>query len=96
MVQDQPKLESLNTACPLRKENLLLTRANPQTGAKNLLRGIQIDQADFPADPEQLYLTSWGEWWAKDVYALSLDRQLQDQWCPSKEDIEKEIDAVDT
>jgi hypothetical protein len=44
---------------------------------------------EFPADPEQIFLTSWGEWWSKDVYALSLDKALQDKWCPSKEEIEE-------
>jgi hypothetical protein len=35
-------------------------------------------------------LTSWGEWWPKDVYGKTLDKKLQDKWCPSKEEIEKE------
>ncbi|KAK9785038.1 putative Short-chain dehydrogenase/reductase [Seiridium cardinale] len=59
-----------------------------EDGAKNLLRAF--DQDDFPEDPEQILLTSWGEWWPKDIYALSLDKNLQDQWCPSREDIEAE------
>jgi len=45
---------------------------------------------DFPEDPEQIFLTSWGEWWPKDVYELSLDKALQDKWSPSQEQIEKE------
>jgi hypothetical protein len=45
---------------------------------------------DFPEDPEQIFLTSWGEWWGKDVYELSLDKNLQDKWCPSLEAIELE------
>lgn len=52
------------------------------------MRGI--DQTEFPEDPEQIYLTSWGEWWPKDVYGLTLDKDLQDQWCLSEEEIEKE------
>jgi len=56
-------------------------------GATNLLRAFTIN--DFPDDPEQIFLTSWGEWWGKDVYALSLDEALQNKWCLSKEDIEK-------
>jgi NAD(P)-dependent dehydrogenase (short-subunit alcohol dehydrogenase family) len=55
-------------------------------GAQNILRAVTID--NLPADPEQIFLTSWGEWWPKDVYALSLDPALQDKWCLSKEDIE--------
>ena len=45
---------------------------------------------DLPEDPEQLFLTSWGEWWPKDVYAKSLDRALWDRWCPDKAEIERE------
>ncbi|CAG9942737.1 unnamed protein product [Clonostachys rosea f. rosea IK726] len=57
-------------------------------GAKSLLEAFT--RTDFPSDPEQIFLTSWGEWWSKDVYAGSLDKELQDKWCPSKEQIEKE------
>jgi hypothetical protein len=57
-------------------------------GAENILRAFDIN--DFPEDPEQIFLTSWGEWWPKDVYAPSLDKKLQDKWCPSKEEIEAE------
>ncbi|GAT29576.1 short-chain dehydrogenases/reductase [Aspergillus luchuensis] len=56
-------------------------------GAQNLLRAFFIN--DFPADPEQIFLTSWGEWWPKDVYALALDADLQKKWCLSREEIEK-------
>lgn len=58
-------------------------------GAKSLLRAFDCN--DVPADPEQIFLTSWGEWWPKDVYSLSLDKSLQDRWCPSQEDIEAEV-----
>jgi len=57
-------------------------------GAQSILRAFTRD--DFPEDPEQIFLTSWGEWWSKDVYALSLDKALQDKWSPSKEEIEQE------
>lgn len=40
-------------------------------------------------DPEQIFLTSWGEWWPKDVYAMSLDTALQNKWCLGREEIEK-------
>lgn len=59
-----------------------------ETGAQSILAALTRD--DLPADPEQLFLTSWGEWWPKDVYGLSLDRALQDKWCPGVEEIEKE------
>ncbi|KAH6658017.1 hypothetical protein BKA67DRAFT_556960 [Truncatella angustata] len=59
-----------------------------EEGAQNLLRAITIE--DFPDDPEQIFLTSWGEWWPKDVYTSSLDKALQDKWCPGKEEIEKD------
>lgn len=56
-------------------------------GAQNLLRAFST--TDFPSDPEQIFLTSWGEWWPKDVYGLSLDPALQSKWCLSREEIEK-------
>ena len=55
---------------------------------ENVLRAFTRD--DYPEDPEQIFLTSWGEWWPKDVYGLTLDKKLQDHWSPSKEEIEKE------
>lgn len=33
-------------------------------------------------------LTSWGEWWPKEVYQLSLDTALQKKWCLGRDDIE--------
>lgn len=57
------------------------------TGAENLLRAFSA--TDLPSDPEQIFLTSWGEWWPKDVYALSLDPALRSKWCLSREEIEK-------
>ncbi|KAJ1711520.1 short-chain dehydrogenases/reductase [Aspergillus flavus] len=56
-------------------------------GAQNLLRAFTA--TDLPSDPEQLFLTSWGEWWPKDVYSLALDQKLQRKWCLTKEEIEK-------
>ncbi|KAJ7658508.1 hypothetical protein B0H17DRAFT_1262003 [Mycena rosella] len=44
---------------------------------------------DLPADPEQILLYT-GKWLPKDVYSMSLDTELQDKWCPSKDEIEKE------
>ncbi|KAI0884766.1 NAD(P)-binding protein [Annulohypoxylon maeteangense] len=57
-------------------------------GAQSILRAFTRD--DFPEDPDQIFLTSWGEWWPKDVFELSLDKNLQDKWSPSKDEIEKE------
>ncbi|KAL2126658.1 hypothetical protein VTI74DRAFT_443 [Chaetomium olivicolor] len=57
-------------------------------GAQSILRAFTRE--DIPEDPEQIFLTSWGEWWPKDVYALTLDKALQDKWCPSKEEIERD------
>jgi hypothetical protein len=57
-------------------------------GAESILRAFF--RTDLPEDPEQIFLTSWGEWWPKDVYASSLDKNLQDKWCPNLEQIEKE------
>ncbi|KAI3330061.1 hypothetical protein F4824DRAFT_479926 [Ustulina deusta] len=57
-------------------------------GAQSVLRALTRD--DLPEDPEQIFLTSWGEWWSKDVYGLTLDKNLQDKWSPSQADIEKE------
>jgi hypothetical protein len=57
-------------------------------GARSILAAFTRD--DFPEDPEQIFLTSWGEWWSKDVYGLTLDKALQEKWCPSKEEIERE------
>ncbi|KAI1655841.1 NAD(P)-binding protein [Daldinia decipiens] len=57
-------------------------------GAQSIYRAFIRD--DFPEDPDQIFLTSWGEWWPKDVYRLTLDKDLQDKWSPSKDEIEKE------
>jgi hypothetical protein len=49
-----------------------------------------VEITDFPEDPEQIFLTSWGEWWGTDVYGLSLDQTLQNKWSPSKDEVEQE------
>ena len=63
-------------------------KSNEEGGA-NVLRALLWDK-DFPEDPEQFFMTSWGEWWPKDVYENSLDEKLQDKWAWSVEEIEKE------
>jgi hypothetical protein len=40
-----------------------------------------------------MFLTSWGEWWSTDVYKPAIDKDLQDKWSPSKEEIEKEFNV---
>ncbi|KAK3347135.1 hypothetical protein B0T25DRAFT_294906 [Lasiosphaeria hispida] len=57
-------------------------------GATSILRAFTRD--DFPEDPERIFLTSWGEWWEKEVYQGALNRELQEKWSPSKESIEEE------
>ncbi|KAI0809504.1 hypothetical protein GGR55DRAFT_650190 [Xylaria sp. FL0064] len=68
-------------------DNLPDAKSIPE-GAQSILRAFTRD--DLPEDPEQIFLTSWGEWWPKDVYGLTLDKSLQDKWSPSQADIEKE------
>ncbi|KFA67799.1 hypothetical protein S40285_04519 [Stachybotrys chlorohalonatus IBT 40285] len=57
-----------------------------EEGGANVIRAMFV--SDLPENPEQIFLTSWGEWWSTDVYASSLDKALQDKWCPSLEEIE--------
>ena len=57
-------------------------------GAQSILAAFT--RSDFPSDPDRIFLTSWGEWWEKDVIEKSLDKELQDKWSWSKEEIEKE------
>ncbi|RDA95902.1 hypothetical protein CP533_5205 [Ophiocordyceps camponoti-saundersi (nom. inval.)] len=56
-------------------------------GAKSILAAFT--RSDFPEDPERIFLTSWGEWWEKDVYGKTLDKDLQDSWCPGEDEMEK-------
>ncbi|KAM0245419.1 hypothetical protein ACHAQJ_010565 [Trichoderma viride] len=58
------------------------------TGAQSILAAFT--RSDFPSDPDQIFLTSWGEWWAKDTIEKSLDKKLQDKWSWSQEEIERE------
>jgi len=67
-------------------DNLPDAKSIPE-GAQSMYRAFVRD--DLPKDPEQIFLTSWGEWWSKDVYELSLDKALQDKWSPSREEIEE-------
>ncbi|KAJ7132326.1 hypothetical protein C8R44DRAFT_773759 [Mycena epipterygia] len=69
------------------KEQLVDAKTIPE-GAQSILAAFTRD--DFPADPDQIFLTSWGEWWGKDTIEKSLDKKLQDKWCLSKEEMEKD------
>jgi NAD(P)-dependent dehydrogenase (short-subunit alcohol dehydrogenase family) len=60
---------------------------SPEEGAQSVLAAF--DRSDLPEDPDRIFLTSWGEWWPSSEYKTSLDKALQDKWCPSLEEIEK-------
>jgi hypothetical protein len=57
-------------------------------GGASLLGAFKVE--DFPGDLEVVFFASWGDWWAKDVYRKTLDRELQNKWCPSREEIERQ------
>ncbi|KAJ6456432.1 hypothetical protein C8R45DRAFT_578292 [Mycena sanguinolenta] len=61
-------------------------------GAGSILAAFT--RTDLPEDPDQIFLTSWGEWWGRDVIEGSVDKRLQDKWSPLKEEIEKEEGIV--
>jgi NAD(P)-dependent dehydrogenase (short-subunit alcohol dehydrogenase family) len=56
-------------------------------GARSL--AAAFTRSDWPENDDQIFLTSWGEWWDLDTIKDSLDKSLQDKWSPSKEEIEK-------
>ncbi|QPG94035.1 hypothetical protein C2857_004234 [Epichloe festucae Fl1] len=58
-------------------------------GASSILEALS--RSDFPEDPDRIFLTSWGEWWEKDVIGKTVDRDLQDKWSPSKDELEKDM-----
>ena len=65
-------------------------------GARELHEGAAsiiaaFHRTDFPDDPDLVFLTSWGEWWGRDVLEKTLDKSLQDRWCPGREEIEREF-----
>ena len=57
-------------------------------GAASILAAFARD--DLPDDSEQIFLTSWGEWWGRDVLEKTLDKGLQDRWCPGREEVERD------
>ncbi|KAJ6563625.1 hypothetical protein DFH09DRAFT_984664 [Mycena vulgaris] len=63
-------------------------------GAKSILAALE--RTDVPTDGlDQLFFTSWGEWWPKEEYGLSLDKTLWEKWCPSRGQIEAEFKLLD-
>ncbi|KAK9441697.1 Short-chain dehydrogenase/reductase SDR [Metarhizium brunneum] len=67
--------------------------------AKSVPEGAQsviaaLSRSDFPEDSDRIFLTSWGEWWDKDVIGKTLDKELQDKWCPGKEVLERDAGLV--
>ncbi|KAK5659951.1 hypothetical protein OQA88_13416 [Cercophora sp. LCS_1] len=59
-----------------------------EDGAASIIEALKRN--DFPDDPDLVFLTSWGEWWGRGVLEMTLDKGLQDRWCPGKEEIERE------
>ncbi|KAG5994401.1 hypothetical protein E4U52_001207 [Claviceps spartinae] len=57
-------------------------------GASQILEGLSRN--DCPPDPERIFLTSWGTWLERSEVGKALDKDLQEKWCPSKEELEKE------
>lgn len=63
--------------------------------AKSVPEGAQsiiaaMSRSDFPEDRDRIFLTSWGEWWEKQVIERTVDKELQDKWSPSREELEKD------
>ena len=85
---DMPDAKSVPEGKTRPLSRVLAEFTNVSAGAASILAAFT--RSDFPEDPERIFLTSWGEWWGKDVYANSLDKALQDKWSPSKEEIEKD------
>lgn len=71
---------------------MIIKISNSFTGAKSILEAF--DRYDFPEDKDRIFLTSWGEWWDVDVIKQSIDKDLQDKWSFSQEEIEKDAGIV--
>ncbi|KAJ7749993.1 hypothetical protein B0H16DRAFT_1318952, partial [Mycena metata] len=63
-------------------------KLNDPLGGSNILRAFAGD--DFPEDSDCIVLTDGGEWWGREELAVTLDKDLQDKWCPSREKIGQE------
>ncbi|KAJ7657354.1 hypothetical protein DFH06DRAFT_1131852 [Mycena polygramma] len=69
---------------------MLIHAKTMKDGGASILAALS--RTDLPTDEDQIFLTSWGAWWDKKEIALTLDKALQDKWCPSQEAIEEEIE----
>ncbi|KAF7299774.1 hypothetical protein HMN09_00983300 [Mycena chlorophos] len=76
-----------------RRANLVVPLDSP--GARSLAVGAAslldaLVRTDFPEDPNRIFLSFEGIWDEADssVLGKSLNREQQDEWSPSKEDIE--------
>jgi len=61
-------------------------------GARSLLQAFFRN--DLPEDEDQIFLTSWGEWWPTDVYKLALNYDIGARFSPPIEGIERENKLV--
>jgi hypothetical protein len=86
MPTDSPDAKSVETGAwpPL----LFRHGQLPFAGAASLVAAFKVNE--WPSDPQQVFLTSWGEWWAPKEIEQSLDPALQEQWCPSQAEMERE------
>lgn len=64
-----------------------LKAKSPVGGEELICQGFT--RKEFPKDVEQIYLSA-REWLSTETSKITLDKQLQDKWSPSKEDIEKD------
>ncbi|TQS31745.1 hypothetical protein Golomagni_07970 [Golovinomyces magnicellulatus] len=56
-------------------------------GARSIIAAF--NRSDFPEDTDRIFLTSWGDWWERDIIEKSTDKALQDKWAFSQAEIEK-------
>nr|GAT56922.1 predicted protein [Mycena chlorophos] len=76
-----------------RRANLVVPLDSPGARSLALGAGSLLDalvRTDFPDDPNRIFLSFEGTWDEADsgVVGKSLDREQQDKWSPSKEEIE--------
>ncbi|KAF2448892.1 NAD(P)-binding protein [Karstenula rhodostoma CBS 690.94] len=69
-------------------EAIMKSAKSVPEGAQSILAAYT--RQDLPEDQRQIFLTSWGEWWATEVLEVSLDTALQDKWSASLAQIERE------
>ncbi|KAK8091590.1 hypothetical protein PG997_001951 [Apiospora hydei] len=54
-----------------------------EEGTRSLLRAFTC--MDMPEDPDRIFLSCRGEWWAASKIHHTLDKELQNKWSPGKE-----------